>query len=273
MSTDQDRLSGYIQAWQESLDDVIALLRDLDDAAWSTPTDLPGWDVRSVAAHLAHLEAELSGESAPVDAALLTDTKALTASFTQAGVDARAQATRAQILDELTRAAAARREQLAADPPTDASAPAPLAPGGLGWSWEVLLRNRAVDVWMHGQDIRRAVGRPGALNDAGSATVVTVFAMSFPYAVGKRVAPPAGTTVVLDVTGVHPVHLAVAVDETGRAVPLTEDPAEPDVHLTTDTETFVVLGGGRRPVAELPVTVVGDAALGHAVLEAMAVTP
>jgi hypothetical protein len=38
-------------------------------------------------------------------------------------------------------------------------------------------------------------------------------------------------------------------------------------------ETFILLAGGRRPVAELSVEVEGDDDLGRRILEAMAVTP
>ena len=41
--------------------DVVALLRSLDEDDWSRPTDCPGWDVKAVAAHLAHLESVLAG--------------------------------------------------------------------------------------------------------------------------------------------------------------------------------------------------------------------
>ena len=82
-----------------------------------------------------------------------------------------------------------------------------------------------------------------------------------------------GTTAVLDVTGVSPVHLVVEVDDSGRAVPLTNDPEQPTVSLRMDVETFVVVAGGRRPVADLPVEIGGDQELGRKVLEAMAVDP
>jgi hypothetical protein len=91
--------------------------------------------------------------------------------------------------------------------------------------------------------------------------------------VGKRVAPPVGTTVVLDVRGVHPVHLAVEVNDQGRAVPVLEDPETPTVSLRMDVEVFAVLAGGRRAVDAVPVEVDGDADLGRRVLEALAVTP
>jgi len=72
---------------------------------------------------------------------------------------------------------------------------------------------------------------------------------------------------------VSPVHLAVEMNDSGRAVPLTTDPDSPSVSLRMDVETFVVLAGGRRPASELPVQVEGDAELGGRILEAMAVTP
>ena len=80
-------------------------------------------------------------------------------------------------------------------------------------------------------------------------------------------------TVVLDVSGVSPVHLAVEVTPAGRAVPMPSDPAEPTVRLAMDLEAFIVLSGGRRPWAEVDVRIDGDSALGGRVLEAMAVTP
>jgi hypothetical protein len=72
---------------------------------------------------------------------------------------------------------------------------------------------------------------------------------------------------------VSPVHLAVEVDASGRAVPTTSDPDQPTVAVRMDVETFALLGGGRRPASELPVEVVGDEELGRRILEAMAVTP
>ena len=136
-----------------------------------------------------------------------------------------------------------------------------------------MLSNRLLDVWMHEQDIRRAVGRPGGMTGPGAEHTVATFTRSFPYAVGKRVAPPTGTTVVLEVTGVSPVHLVVEIDEAGRAVPTTNEAAEPSVALRMDVEAFVMLAGGRRPVPDLGVEVRGDEELGRRLLEAMAVTP
>ena len=274
MTSDQERLAGYVETWKSAVDDVLVLLRSLDEDDWSRPTDLPGWDVKGVAAHLAHLESELSGvRQQRVEVPEGAHLTAPTSQYTERGLVARASMSGPEIADELEQAAAARWRLLRDEPPTDGSADPPRTPGKIGWSWETLLSNRPVDVWMHEQDIRRAVGRPGGLNSAAAAHTVAVFTTSLPYTVGKRVAPPVGTTVVLDVTGVSPVHLAVVIDENGRAVPMSGDPEQPTTHLRMDRETFTLLAGGRRPASVLDVEVTGDEDLGRRVLDAMAVTP
>lgn len=274
VTSDRERLSGYVATWRSAADDVVALLRSLDDADWSRPTDLPGWDVRGIACHLAHVESDLAGikqkrVERPQGAHLTSPSSV----FTEMGLLARAESTPAEIVAELEESVRLRHEALLADPPTDGKADPPRTPGRIGWNWETLLDSRVVDMWMHEQDIRRAVARPGGFDSPGAAHTVAVLTRSFPYAVGKKVSPPPGTTVVLDVTGVSPVHLAVEVDESGRARVLTSEPTAPTVTLRMDVETFVVLSGGRSPVEAVPVELIGDETLGRRVAAAMAVTP
>lgn len=274
MTSDQERLKRYVDVWADAVEKVVHLLRTLDPDDWDRPTDLPGWDVRAVAAHLAHLESELAGiAQTEVEVPELDHVRSPMGRHTEQGRIARASWSPEEIVDELAKAAEIRLAALREDPPTDGSAAPDVTPGGIGWDWETLLRNRPLDVWMHDQDIRRAVGRPGGLTDPAAAHTTQVFTMSLPYAVGKKVAPPAGTTVVVDVRGVHPVHLAVEMGEDGRARPTTPDPDEPTVRLELDLETFVVLAGGRRSPEQVEVAVSGDETLGARVLRAMAVTP
>ena len=274
MTSDQQRLNGYVDVWKTTVDNVVELLGGLTDDEWSNPTDLAGWDVRAVAAHLAHIESELSGvEQAKVVVPELEHLTAPSALYTESGLIARESLSNQEIVHELLQACNVRLKELHENPPTDGSAAPPFTPGGVPWDWERLLGNRPLDIWMHDQDIRRAVRRPGGMNTPGAAHCVMVLTMSFPLSVGKHVAPPAGTTVVLDVRGGHPVHLAVEVNADGRAVPMPHDPLDPTVRLRMDTETFTILGGGRRTPEDLPVEIIGDQDLGRAVLVAMAVTP
>ena len=274
MTSDQERLAGYVDTWTHAVDDVVLLLRDLTEEDWTRPTDLAGWDVRAVAAHLAHLESDLCGvEQTEVDVPELEHLTAPSARYTETGRIAREPLSSQEIVEELVIAVRARSAELRSDPPTDGSALPPITPGGVPWDWETMLRNRPLDIWMHEQDIRRAVGRPGGMNSAAAKHTVRVLTMGFPFVVGKRVAPPAGTTVVLDVTGIHPVHLALEINEQGRAVPSMSAPEHPTVSLQMDVETFVLLAGGRRAPDELPVIVTGDRQLGKRILASMGVTP
>jgi uncharacterized protein (TIGR03083 family) len=273
-ASDADRLAAYVEAWAAAVDETVALLRSLDPADWDRPTDLVGWDVRAVAAHLAHLESELAGnEQQPVQVPELEHITSPMGYYTEMGPIARRSWPVEEIVAELEQAAATRLAELRAEPPTDGHGKPTRTPGGIGWDWSTLLSNRVVDVWMHQQDIRRAVGRPGGMDSLGAEHTVAVFARSFGYAVGKRVEPAAGTSVVLDVTGLRPVHLAVRVGDDGRAVPADLTADEADVALSMDLETYVILAGGRRAPEDVQVKVEGDEALGGRVLAALAVTP
>ncbi len=273
MTTDRERLSEYVETWQGAVDDVVALLRDLTDDEWSRPTDLPGWDVRAVAAHLAHLESELSGaEQVPVEVPELEHLTAPSGRHTEAGRVARESLENAELVDELERVAGVRAAELREHPPTDGSGTPPITPAGVSWDWDTLLRNRVVDVWMHEQDIRRALGRPGGMNRPAAAHTLRVLTAGFPYVVGKRVGPPEATTVVLDVTGLHPVHLAVEMSAEGRAVVTTSPVENPTVTLRMDAETYLVLAGGRASAENADVSVSGDPDLGRRLLANMALT-
>lgn len=273
-TSDAARLAQYVDTWKSAVDEVVTLLRSLEEADWARPTDLAGWDVKAIAAHLAHLESELAGnEQEHVEVAEAPHIVSPMGFYTERGPLVRRTWPTDRIVDEFERSAAARLEELRADPPTDGAATATRTPGGIGWDWNTLLSNRVVDVWMHEQDIRRAVGRPGSMDTPAAEHTVSVFARGFGYTVGKRVAPPAGTTVALEVTGRRPVHLAVEVGDDGRARAVVPPPEEPTVRLTMDLETYVVLAGGRRDPAGLEVTVAGDEELGRRVLALMAVTP
>ena len=58
---DREELAGYVEVWWQAVNDFLELLESVPEAQWSAPTDLPGWDVRAVASHTAHLEGILAG--------------------------------------------------------------------------------------------------------------------------------------------------------------------------------------------------------------------
>ncbi len=262
-------LTTYVTGWRESADAVLTLADGLDPADADTATDCAGWTVQDVIAHLAHVESGLCDDS-PTDAGSAGASE-LDSHFTEAGVLARRDLSLAQVTAELRDAVRHRFEQLT-DLPDDPDQPAPVTPGGIGWSWEVLLRNRCIDMWVHEQDIRRALHRRGGLDSTAAHIVTTTFAFAMPYVLGKRVRPEPGTTVRWDVTGDAPIDLVVRIDADGRAQRLA-DVDGPVTTLSMSTETFTVLAAGRRTADRVDVGIEGDPALGRAVLAAMAVTP
>jgi len=270
--TDAARLAALVTLWWEAVDSFTRVLEHVADDQWSTPTDLPGWDVRDVAAHTAHLEALLAGRPhEEVEIGDAPHVRGMMGRFTEQGVRARSQETPDDLINEIRESTTARHTQLLADPPADASASAPGAFGAIGWTTGLLLRNRPLDVWMHEQDVRRALDMPGNLDCAAAVHTADYLMESLPYVVGKRAQAPVGSVVRLEVTGHTPV--TVAVGEDGRGRRATPEDGEPTVTLAMERETFVVLAGGRRADAADDVRLSGDTALGERVVASLGVTP
>lgn len=268
---DAARLQTYIEAWRTSCADFIALARELPEEQWHLPTDLPGWDVADVVAHTAHLEAVLAGgpeETVEVPSDL-PHLRGLMGQYTEQGVIARKGRSLPEMADEIEQAVAVRSDELDANPPTDPDATPPRTPGGIPWNTETLLRNRPLDVWMHEQDIRRATERPGHLATPGARHTVGLLLRALPMVLGKRVSPPAGTSVRIEVPELE-LATTAQVGADGRATPADVDPT---VRLRMSPEAFIVLAGGRRTPEQVHVDITGDQPLGAAVLANMATTP
>lgn len=272
MSDDQQRLARYADVWWEAVTDFTAVLEQVPAEQWSTPTDLPGWDVQACAAHTAHLESILAGNpEETADVGEPPHVSGFLGLYTEIGVVNRRDHAPEQVVAEIRDVTARRHAWLREHPPTDGSARPEVVFGGVPWTWEVLLRNRPLDVWMHEQDVRRAVGLPGGMDTAPARHTADYLTESFGFVVAKRAKAPAGTTAVLAVEGSPPV--AVVVGDDGRGTRLVEVPDRPTLSLHTDRESFIVLAGGRRSPGPDAVRVEGDASLGRQVLDAMATTP
>lgn len=270
---DRELLAGYADVWWQAIDDFTRLLEGLAPEDWDRPTDLAGWDVRAVASHVAHLERVLATgeeEHAEIGDPPPPHITGLMGHYTEIGVVNRRGADPDAIIDEIREAATARRTALLTDPPTDAEAKPERIFGGVPWSWRTLLRNRPLDVWMHEQDVRRAVDRPGGMDTAPAKHTAEYLAESLCFVLAKKVGAEPGTTLVLEMEGSEPFAFEVGEDRRGR-VPAAP-PAQPDVRLAMDRESFICLAGGRRP-APGSVVVTGDEALGQRVVDAMATTP
>lgn len=257
-------LQYYVAAWQESMADVGAL--GLDDQSGALDTSLPGWKTRDVLAHLVHIEEVLAyGETAPS----AEGARVVASDYTQAGVESLADVPVAELLTRLDRAVAERSSQLTSLP-EDAAAPADLTPGGVAWDWETLLRNRAVDAWMHEQDIRRAIGKPGGYESAGAQVTVRSFSTALPFIIGKRARVEPGHPVRFEIDGPVSIARTIVVGEDGRAA---DTETEPRTTISMSTETFTRLAGGRESRENFEIRIEGDSMIADRVLANFAITP
>ena len=240
---DRERLLQLINVWWLAISDFTDLLDGVDRAQWSTPTDLPGWDIHAIAAHIAHLENRMAtGAEAAAVVGSPDHVRSPFGLFMEAGVVARRDATPDELLDEIRTSTTLRHDRLLADPPVDGSVRPEILPPGVDWDLTTLLGNRPIDVWMHEQDVRRAVGRPGNLNTAPADHAITSLARSLPFVVAKRAEALPGTTVAFDIGGEQ---FGVHVDDDGRAGPNKAGQA-PDLNLQMTRDVFAVAVGGRR---------------------------
>ena len=251
---------------------VVAACDRVGPGQWELPTDCPGWTVRDQLAHLIGIERMLLGEAPPPPLTKLPDhVRNGYAELNEPWVEARRRIPGNQVLAEFISVTGRRIHELRMLSPEafDIRSWSPV--GEVPYS--DFLGTRVLDSWAHEQDLRRALGRPGGRNGVGEQAVLDRCERTMPYVVGRRVAPPDGTTVRFVVTGVLGRQVMVAVaDSRAEAVPA--DASIADATLIVDQETFWRLGFGRvdpsRAVASGLVRVVGDIALGHRVLGSMA---
>jgi uncharacterized protein (TIGR03083 family) len=156
----------------------------------------------------------------------------------------------------------------------------------VGWSplgevpYRTFMTVRLFDSWMHEQDVRRAVDRPGHCTGPEVDGALSRFRVAVPFVVGKRAAAPEGSTVVLSTTDGCELCWSITVTN-GRAeltgTTVTERPAAVTTTITLPFSAFVALCGGRWTPDEAraagPIDVAGDADLGERVLANMAFTP
>jgi uncharacterized protein (TIGR03083 family) len=270
-SDDRAELAGYVDIWWQAVNDFLDLLELVPEEEWTTPTDLAGWDVRACAAHTAHLEGILAGN--PEETAEVGEPPHVTGFmglYTEIGVVNRRDASADALINELREVVTRRHTALLAEPPTDGDAKPEAIFGGVPWTWRTLLRNRPLDVWMHEQDVRRAVARPGNMDSAPARHTAEYLAESLGYVLGKKVGAPVGTSLVLDMAGSAP--FGFEIDENGRGQRV-DPPEDPTVTLHMDRESFIRLAGGRCNAEPGHVTVDGDQSLAAQVLASMATTP
>jgi uncharacterized protein (TIGR03083 family) len=259
-----DVLSGLFASW-DSIDRVIS---DLPDAQWSEQTALPGWSVHDVVAHVVGTESMLQGVGTPeadVDVSTLKHVRNDIGVLNERWVRKLRSLSHADLLARFRATTAERREALSAmgEEQWFALTATPAGPDSYGR----FMRVRTFDCWMHGHDIRDAVGHSDT-DFAGPDTRLALdeMAASMGFVVGKLGGAPDGSRVRLQLTGPLSRTINVAVD--GRAK-VVEDFGgdEPTATISLDGLLFTRLAGGRTAVDHGTVSYGGDEAVGRRIVE------
>ncbi len=215
--------------------EISDLCSDLTDEEWAVRSLCPAWTVRQTVGHAVGVEDALSGWRVSTgDMPPLWKMQSL--------IDASVGMSSAQFGARVGEIFDARRADLAALSDDDIERPS-WTPVGVQ-SYGGFLAVRIFDMWVHLRDCTIPLGR--ATDDDGPAAEVALEQVerSIGYIVGKKVGLPDGMSLRADITGPVERQIAVVVDGKARAV----DPGsleEPDVVLTADLLTFVMLACGR----------------------------
>ena len=245
---------------------------DLSETEWALPTECPGWDVKDQLSHLIGIELAIMGHPVPawdepLGAHVKNDFAATNERFVAVRRVLPGPAVRAEFVDVTT----TRLAQL------DALTAAGWAE--VGWSpvgdvpRAEFMTVRVFDSWVHEQDVRRALDRPGGSGNVASAIALDRVQGAMPFVVGKRAGCAEGTAVRFDVVGPGDDGRAFTIAvEGGRARPVADD-ITPTVTLSLSGIDFMRLGCGRTTAGAVEsdggLSVEGDAPVGRSVLGAM----
>lgn len=266
-------LDDATEAYLDALRGVLTVARDFDHDEWHRPTDLPGWAVFDVVAHVTAVEDELAGRSVPSpihDWSRFPHVSGPFQQYTEVGVEARRHLTPTDLVDELADLVDERARQLAHAP--DHPDAEMRGPAGLVDGVSRVMATRTFDIWAHEQDIRRATGRSTRMSGAAAAAAQEKMIDTLPYVVARKAQAPARTLVGWSIEGEPDVTVAVEVDDGGRGQLATAS-RDPDATLTLTLESLQLLMCGRRPYASVTVAVQGDVDLADRVVSALSVTP
>ncbi|MGP3978154.1 maleylpyruvate isomerase family mycothiol-dependent enzyme [Streptomyces sp. 8N114] len=276
--TDHPSLQPYVDAWTQSMEAISELVTPLVEGEWNGRTECPGWSVRDVVSHIIGIECELLGDPRPIHSLPrdIYHVRDEVSRHMEVQVDVRRHHTGPEMTSEFEYTLIRRSRQLRNEkrgPDAEANSVLPFGPRKLPLERQLMLR--AFDVWVHEQDLRRALDKPGNLDSAGAHVARDEFLSRLPKVVAQDAGAPPNCAVVFDVSGPVEFMRTVRVDPAGNGSVDGSVSLGPAATLAMDWETYSRLAAGRvRPEAVSEhVKVDGDAELAGAILKHFAVTP
>ena len=273
--TVHSKLQPYIDAWTHSIESINDLVSPLTEGEWNRATECPYWSVRDVVSHIIGFECELLGDPRPIHT-LPSDLRHIRnekARYTEVPVDIRRHHTAPEMTSELEYTIIRRTRQLRNESrPPEATV---RAIAGGETTLEEQLWSRVFDVWVHEQDLRRALDAPGNLASPGAVLARDYVLRSLPDLVAHDAKAAPGSAVVFDVHGPLEFMRTVRVDAQGHGTIDSAVSLGPAVTFIVDWETFLRLITGRIRASTAradQLKTEGDTRLADAILSHIAVT-
>src|SRR5215204_6212354 len=183
----------------------------LDEVEWKAPSECPGWSVQDNLVHITAMERFILGDPLPTEDVPddLPHVKNDVGRSNERWIESRRAWAGADALAEFVATTDARIAHLRTLD-DDGFAADSWTPMGRGTVAQ-LLGFRIFDSWVHEQDMRGALERPGDLDSDAARFSTGMMLDVLPYVVGKKVGAPEGSTVVLTLTGPIAATAAVVV--------------------------------------------------------------
>lgn len=265
MTSPKDRTVEALREVWASLSD---LLGTLPDDSWSTPTALPGWDVKDNVAHVIGTEAMLAGRPIPeltVDRAELPHVHNDAGAFNEAWVQSMRAVAPADVRSSFAEITTERLAALDAMSQEEWDAES-FTPAGRS-TYGRFMQIRVFDCWLHEQDIRDAVGVPG--DETGLPVEVTLDELetALGFVVGKRAGVETGKSVRFELTDSTAVVRVVDVEVAERAG-VVDELVDPTVTIRLPVGSMMRLSAGRAALDAHRdrIRLDGDVELGERVL-------
>jgi uncharacterized protein (TIGR03083 family) len=203
-------VEGLRQVWAS----LEALVADLPENAWARPTPLAGWDVQDNVAHIVGTEQMLLGAPAPtieIDREVLAHVRNDIGTFNEVWVESMRLLAPATVLDrfrDVTQRRLARLREMSQGE-WDAESFTPAGKDTYGRFVQI----RVFDCWLHEQDIRDALARPGHESGPAVDVVLDELSTALGFVVGKKAAALPGDRVTFALTDgghlVREIHVEV----------------------------------------------------------------
>jgi uncharacterized protein (TIGR03083 family) len=263
----KDRTVAALAEVWASLDE---LLGELSSEQWRLPSPLPGWSVQDNVSHIIGTEVMLSGEPGPnieIDRDAVAHVRNDIGAFNEQWVEALRMVPPNEVLSRFRELTGARLATLEAMSIDDWNAES-FTPAGKD-TYGRFMQIRVFDCWLHEQDIRDAVGRPGHETGLAVEVVLDEMATALGFVVGKKAGATSGQSVTFALTDAGAVvrELHVEVGERAALVPALSAPAT--VVLTMPVGVMTRRCAGRVGPDGLldQVMIHGDLALASSILE------